>query len=109
MLPAIVSFDGYITSHQKHNVEVFEDLNDVRNFVGEKRLDKDKYFSDLSRPLTVGSHMTENMMENKYQAELALMGSLNVYKEVMEEYATLTGRRYDPIEVYGDADAEVAL
>ena len=35
LLPTIVSYDGYITSHQKHNVEIFEDSKSVRDFVGE--------------------------------------------------------------------------
>lgn len=110
MLPAIVSYDGYITSHQKHNVEVFENDQDVRNFVGEKRLDKDKYISDLSRPITVGAHMIQDdYINNRYQLDTALQGSLDVYKKISDEFFELTGRRYDPIETYRIEDAETVI
>lgn len=110
MLPAIVSYDGYITSHQKHNVHVFEDKEEVRKFLGEKEMPKNKYVSDLENPITVGSHMVqEDLINNKYQLELAHKKVLSEYKEIMKEYEELSGRKYDVINSYCVEDAEVVL
>lgn len=110
MLPAIVSFDGYITSHQKHNVEVFENHEDVRNFLGEKQLDKNKYVSDLANPITVGAHMIQDdFINNRYQIEMAQKKVLEVYKEIAKEYEELSGRKYEPVDSYMMEDAEVAI
>ncbi len=109
MLPAIVSYDGYITSHQKHNVNIFADTADVRNFVGEKRMDQDKYLN-LENPVTVGAHMaSDHFIDNRVQMNDALNNALAVYEDVANEYAELTGRRYDVIEKYQTEDADTIL
>lgn len=110
MLPAIVSFDGYITSHQKHNVNVFENNQDVRDFVGEKKFTKNKYVSDLANPITVGAHMVqEDFINNRYQMNQALEGSLEIYKEIATEYEKLTGRNYEPVATYKADDADTII
>lgn len=110
MLPAIVSFDGYTTSHQKHNVEVFKDAQDVRNFVGEKRFDKNKYVNDLNNPITVGAHMTqEYFIENRYQMNKAMENALDVYQTIAKDYAALTNRQYNLIDTYQTDDADIVL
>ncbi len=108
-LPAIVSYDGYITSHQKHNVEVFADSQDVRDYIGPKKFDQNKYLHDLDNPITVGAHQTSDFINNRYQMQAALNDALDVYEEEAAAYAELTGRNYQAVEVYGDEDAEVAL
>ncbi len=108
-LPSIVSYDGYITSHQKHNVEVFADSSDVREFIGPKQFDKNKYLHDLDNPITVGAHQTTDFINNRYQMQAALESSLEVYEEEAAKYAELTGRKYNTVDVYGDDDADVAL
>ncbi len=108
-LPAIVSYDGYITSHQKHNVEVFANSADVRSYIGEKQFNKNKYLNDLDNPITVGAHQTTDFINNRYQMQTALNDALEIYEEEAKEYGKLTGRNYNAIEVYGDDDAEVAL
>lgn len=110
MLPTLLSFDGYITSHQKHNVEVFESTQDVQEFVGAKRIDKNKYLTDMNNPITVGAHQTqENLLNNKKQLTDALNNALEVYEEVAKEYKELTNRDYPLVETYGDSEAEVAI
>lgn len=110
LLPAIVTYDGYITSHQKHNGEVFNQAEDVRAFVGKKVFPKDKYINDLNNPITVGAHQTqENFINNRYQLQLALNNALAVYKRVAAEYEQISGRKYDVVETYGADDATVAI
>ena len=110
-LPAMVCYDGYITSHQKHNVEVFEHVETVRNFIGEVDRDAHHYIGDLAKgPITVGAHMVGNeFLNNHYQLHLAHEHVLSIYKEIAAEYAELSGRHYDAVETYGAADADVVL
>lgn len=110
-LPAMVCYDGYITSHQKHNVHIFSDMQTVRDFVGSVDRDAHHYVADLAKgPITVGAHMVGNdLINNHYQSHLAHEDALQVFKDVAAEYATLSGRLYETVETYGDEDAEVAL
>ncbi len=108
-LPAIVSYDGYITSHQKHNVNVFADTTDVRNFIGEKVIEKDKYIN-LENPVTVGAHMaSDHFIDNRVQLNDALNSALEVFEETAKEYGELTGRHYGLIETYKTEDADTIL
>lgn len=108
MLPAIVSFDGYITSHQKHNVEVFADNNDVREFVGPKDKTAGKYV-DLKTPITVGAHMTTDFINNRSQMTIAMENAMSVYEEVAKAYGDISGRYYTPIETQDMDQAETAV
>jgi len=110
-LPAMVCYDGYITSHQKHNVHIFEDMTDVRTFVGEVDRDAHHFIGDLNKgPITVGAHMVGNdFINNHYQTHLAHENVLDVFKEVAAEYAELSGRTYQTVETYGDDSADVVL
>lgn len=110
-LPVMVNYDGYVTSHQKHNVEVFEDAQDVRDFVGEVDRDRYSFIGDNKRgPVTVGAHMTgQDFTNNHYQLHVAQENALRVFEEVSAEYAEISGRKIDAVEVYGEEDADVAL
>lgn len=108
MLPAFVTYDGYITSHQKHNVEIFENNEDVRTFVGKKEILSDKYITQGS-PITIGAHMTTDFIDNRFQMKEAMNRALNVYKEVAKEYGDISGRYYDVIEATNVEEAETAI
>ncbi|MGL4973392.1 MAG: thiamine pyrophosphate-dependent enzyme [Culicoidibacterales bacterium] len=109
-LPAMVSYDGYITSHQKHNVKVFENAQDVREFVGEMQREGYDFVIPETAPVTIGAHMKgDDFMNNRYQLEVAQTNALRVFEEVAAEYAQLSGRQYDLVETYAMEDAEVAL
>ncbi|MGL5296548.1 MAG: thiamine pyrophosphate-dependent enzyme [Culicoidibacterales bacterium] len=109
-LPTIVSYDGYITSHQKHNVKVFENAQDVRDFIGEQKREGYDFVIPETAPVTIGAHMKgDDFMNNRYQLEVAHDHALRVFEEVATEYEQLSGRKYDVIEQYQMEDAEVAL
>ncbi|MGL5020403.1 MAG: hypothetical protein ACRC5R_00050, partial [Mycoplasmatales bacterium] len=110
MLPTIVSYDGYITSHQKHNVEVFADTQEVRDFVGKKVITPNKYLNSLTNPVTVGAHMvSELLFDNKIQLSAAINNALDVYESVSKEYEEISGRAYPLLESYMAEDAETVL
>lgn len=108
MLPVIVGFDGFFTSHQKRRTKVFAHDKDVQAFIGEY---KPKYTAlDPENPVTIGSYMNEpDLINNKYQLHLAMEEARGVITEVFEEFAQLTGRKYNTLEGYQMEDAEAAI
>ena len=109
-LPALVVYDGYITSHQKHNSYVFNDDTIVKKFLGDKFHPKNKYIDNLENPLTIGAHMLpEHTFNNKVLVDLALKKGLSAFEQITDEYSKLSGRKYDLVEEYLTEDADKIL
>lgn len=108
-LPVIVAYDGFFTSHQKRRVSYFKDRKVVQQFVGERPTGY-PVIVDPRNPVTIGAHMDgHDLTNNHYQLTLALEKAYDVYKQVAEEYAALSGRKYEVLDTYKMEDAEVAL
>nr|WP_307991899.1 thiamine pyrophosphate-dependent enzyme [uncultured Niameybacter sp.] len=108
MLPIIIGFDGFFTSHQKRRTYVMTHDKDVKNFVGEY---KPPYSAlDVDHPATFGSYMNEpDLINNKYQLHLAMEDAREIITEIFKEFGDLTGRYYTGVEAYKMEDAEAAL
>src|SRR5512142_18041 len=107
-LPAIVAFDGFFTSHQKRRVQTFTDDTTVRDWLGP--VPERVTALDPRHPVTIGPYMNDpDLINNKYQLERAMDAGLAALPEVLAEYEALSGRRYDPVDLYRMADAEVAV
>jgi len=123
LLPVMVSFDGFLISHTAQKVKVFKDPSVVREkFLGGPRKPaKIKLMGhevELSLnpknpiPVTFGPlDLYDYYFEHKRQQSLAMQNAYEVVKEVHEEYARLSGRRYgDGVTVpYRLEDAEIAV
>ncbi|MFM9281603.1 thiamine pyrophosphate-dependent enzyme [Paenibacillus jiagnxiensis] len=108
-LPVIVAYDGFFTSHQKRRVQIFSDRETVQRFVGEKP-SAQPHVLDPERPIVVGAYMNgEDLTNNHYQQSEAILRAGEVFREVAEEYAALSGRSYGALDLYQMEDAEVAL
>lgn len=107
-LPVIVAFDGFFTSHQKRNSQVFVDDSVVKEFVGEYEA---KYSAlDMEHPVSIGSYMNEpDIINNKYQLHLAMREALDELPIIFKEYEELSGRTYDIVQGYQYEDAEILL
>jgi pyruvate ferredoxin oxidoreductase alpha subunit len=107
-LPAIVAFDGFFTSHQKRRVSVFEDGRPVQEFLGAV---PDRVTAlDPRQPVTIGPYMNDpDLINNKYQLKLAMDAASRELPAIFAEYETLSGRRYDAVDLYRMEDAEVAV
>ena len=107
-LPVVVAFDGFFTSHQKCRVFRFENNDDVRKFLGER---KDEYpFLDLEHPITVGSYMNEpDIINNRYQLHLAMEKANDVINELFDDYKNISGREYKKVAGVGCEDADTIL
>lgn len=107
-LPVLVAFDGFFTSHQKRRVEYFEEDGDVQAFLGPCQTPIDAL--DPHNPITIGPYMNDpDLINNKYQLKLAMDAARRVLPDVLEEYASVTGRRYPVVDAYRMKDAEAAI
>lgn len=108
LLPVIVAYDGFFTSHQKRRCMRFKEDQTVKKFLGAK---KEMYpFLDLEHPITVGSYMNEpDLINNRYQLHLAMERADRLLPELFEEYGKLSGRSYEKAQGYQAEDAEIIL
>lgn len=97
MLPVIIAFDGFLTSHQKKNAYIFENNQIVKNFVGKYQ---PKYSSvDLENPISIGTYMNEDdYINNKYQLHLAMSKSKKEIDNIFKEFKKISNRAYSLIE-----------
>jgi pyruvate ferredoxin oxidoreductase alpha subunit len=108
-LPVMVAYDGFFTSHQKRRVNYFKDRKVVQKFVGDCPTDY-HFARDPERPVTIGAHMNgDDLINNHFQQSEAMYKAADVYKEVAQDYARLSGREYGILDLYKMDDAEVAL
>ncbi|MDP6102121.1 MAG: thiamine pyrophosphate-dependent enzyme [Dehalococcoidia bacterium] len=107
-LPVIVAYDGFFTSHQKRQVSYFEDRQPVQEFLGSYQATHTTL--DPRNPITVGPYMNDpDLINSKYQLNLAMEAAHRVLPQILEEYGSLSGRTYPTIDKYRMEDAEVAL
>lgn len=108
-LPVMVAYDGFFTSHQKRKVNYFKNRAVVQKFVGEAPTEYN-FARDPKKPVTIGAHMNgDDLINNHYQQSEAMYKAKDVYTEVAAEYARLSGRNYDFLDLYRMEDADVAL
>ncbi len=118
MLPAMVGLDGFVLSHTLENVSVLTD-EAVKQFVGTRQIPKVfnqegelvPFKLDPERPLTIGPlDLYDYFFEHKRQQEEAMRNALDIIRQVHDEYAEQSGRRYGNglVEKYRLDDAEIA-
>lgn len=107
-LPVLIAYDGFVTSHQKRRIQVFDDLVPVRAFLGERPAFPTPL--DLDHPATFGPYMNDpDLINNKVQLSTAMEAARRVIPAVLGELALLTGRDYPIVDAYRMADAEAAV
>jgi pyruvate ferredoxin oxidoreductase alpha subunit len=107
-LPVIVTYDGFITSHQKRRIEIFDDPEAIKTFLG-RRPDFPTPL-DIQHPSTFGPYMNDpDLINNKVQLSRAMDAAERVIPEVFAELERLTGRAYPVLDAYRMEDAEAAV
>ena len=103
-----MDFDGFFTSHQKRRCEIWENDEEVQQFLG--KYEAAYTALDPEHPVSIGSYMNEpDLGNNKYQLHLAMEEAKTVIERIFHEYQELTGRAYHEIEAYQAEDAETLL
>jgi len=106
-LPTMTCLDGFIVTH---SLERFEPLPDetVKKFVGDFKYKRS--LLDLKNPTTFGPFdWTDYYFEHKYQQVDAMRHVIPVINQVQDDFAKVSGRRYNIIEPYRLEDAEYAV
>jgi len=106
-LPIMTCLDGFITTH---SLERFQPLSDeeVKKFVGEYRWKQS--LLDLKHPSSMGPFdWTDYYFEHKYQQAEAMKRVPGIIESVSEDFAQLTGRKYEFMEPYRLEDADYAV
>jgi len=107
LLPVMVTLDGFILSHTVERVDIIDD-EEVRNFIGTYQ--PEHSLLDVDNPITVGPlDLQDYYFEHKRQEIEAESHALEVVEEMSAEYAKISGRKYDLIELYKMDDAERAV
>jgi len=103
--PFLVVQDGFLTTHTLENARLPEDEL-LREFVGDPRLRIRDLF-DPSEALMTGVVQNQDSYMKGRIAQRAWYDRIpSVLSEVMDEWASLTGRHYGAIDAYRTADAE---
>jgi pyruvate ferredoxin oxidoreductase alpha subunit len=106
-LPTMTCLDGFIVTH---SLERFEPLPDevVKKFIGPFKFKRS--LLDVKNPTTFGPFdWTDYYFEHKYQQADAMRHVIPVINQVQDDFAKVSGRRYNIIEPYRMDDADYAV
>ncbi|WP_428241283.1 pyruvate:ferredoxin (flavodoxin) oxidoreductase [Gynuella sp.] len=106
-VPVVHFFDGFRTSHEVSKIILLEDQQ-IRAMIDDKLV-----FAHRQRALNPDRpHMrgTAQNPDTYFQGRESVNNyyreAIGIYEETLEQFATLTGRRYKLFEYYGDPKAE---
>jgi len=118
LLPVMVCLDAFFLSHTLENVQVLPD-DAVRKFVGTRQFPlvtghegkKVPFKLDPNNPVTMGPlDLYDYYFEHKRQQEEAMHVAPDIIRQIHDEYAQLSGRKYGNglVEPYCLEDADIA-
>ncbi len=107
LLPVMVNFDGFITSHSIDRVDYLED-EDVRKFIGEY---KPKLpLLDVDNPISMGLlALQDYYIEFKKQQQDAMARAKEIIKQVAGDYKKQFNRDYSLYEKYNFDESDMAI
>ena len=107
MLPVMVCYDGFITSHSVESIELLEDAV-VKEFVGE--YEPKHYLLNPNEYVSMGPLDLQNyFFEHRKQLADAMIDAKATIQKIAEEFARISGRKYDLFESYKLDDAEIGI
>jgi len=106
MLPSVISFEGFILSHDKERVRLLDD-EPVRRFLERPR---HIHRLDPDEPLTFGAIANpDNYYEFRKQQSEAMNTALHVFDEVEMDFEALGGRVYGAVDAYNTDGADTVM
>jgi len=107
MLPVMVCYDGFITSHSVESIELLEDKV-VKEFVGE--YEPKHYLLNPNEYVSMGPLDLQNyFFEHRKQLADAMIDAKDVIQKVTKDFEQISGRKYDLFESYKLDDAEIGI
>ncbi|UCH31466.1 MAG: pyruvate ferredoxin oxidoreductase [Candidatus Bathyarchaeota archaeon] len=118
LLPVMVCLDAFFLSHTLENVKTLPN-EAVQEFIGDRQIplvlghegEKVPFKLDPKNPITIGPlALYDYYFEHKRQQEEAMREALRIIRQVHNEFAETSGRKYGNglIETYHLEDAEIA-
>ncbi len=105
-IPVMVCIDGFLLTHTKEPIEIFED-DEIKDFI---KVKAERDILDVDNPKAYGAlAFPKDYMEIKLKQHKDTLNSINVFYDMAEEFYKISSRKYESIEVYGDDDADVAI
>lgn len=106
-IPVMVCYDGFITSHSVENITLMEN-EEVNEFLGEYQ--PDEYLLDPDRNIAMGPlDMQKDFFRHRVQLANSMESAKDDIISISEEFAKITGRKYDLYEKYKLDDAQYAI
>lgn len=114
--PIMICLDGFTLSHTMENVMTIDDET-IKKFVGERQfieveghMGKGELRLNPDMPFTMGPlDLQDFYFEHKIHQVEAMNNALKYIKDIDEEWAELSGRKYEYLVPYLMDDAEVAV
>ncbi len=104
-VPAMVCMDGFLVTHTKEPVEVFD--NEISEFISIK---EKREILDIDNPKAYGAlAFPKDYMPIKLEQNDAILSASNVFNDIAKEFELISKRHYAATEVYGDSKADVAI
>lgn len=107
LLPAFVAYDGFHTSHGVRRIQVFENNEDVRKWIGPKP--EYPNLLDVKNPHTIGPYMNDDLINTKVQLDAKMKRAYEILPSIFKEYGDLTGRYYDFVDTFGSEKPDASL
>ncbi|WP_129721653.1 pyruvate ferredoxin oxidoreductase [Xylanivirga thermophila] len=107
LLPVMVCYDGFITSHAIENIELLDD-GSVKSFIGTY---KPEYaLLDRAHPVSLGPlDLPNHYFEHKVEQGNGMRNAKGVILQIADEFYRLSGRQYGLLEEYRMDDAEIGI
>ena len=107
MLPVMVCYDGFITSHSVENIELLDDET-VKEFVGE--YNPKHYLLNPEEHVSMGPLDLQNyFFEHRKQLADAMINSKEIIEKVSNDFEKISGRKYNLFESYKLNDADIGI
>jgi pyruvate ferredoxin oxidoreductase alpha subunit len=107
LLPAFVAYDGFHTSHGTRRIQVFDDQEEVRSFIGPKPVYPN--LLDVENPHTLGPYMNDDLINTKVQLDEKMAKAYEILPSIFKEFGDLTGRYYSFAEAYGSDNPDATM
>ncbi len=103
--PAMVCMDGFLVTHTKEPVAIFDD--EINDFIEIKEA---KTLLDVDNPIALGSlAFPKDYMPIKIEQHKRILSALEEFETLSKQFKSFSGREYNPIYVYGEENADIAL
>ncbi len=104
-IPAMVCMDGFLVTHTKEPVNIFEE--EIDEFI---KIKEQREVLDIDNPKAYGAlAFPKDYMPIKLKQNRAVFDALSVFDNISAKFYEISNRKYDKVYVYGEEHADVAI